>query len=86
MSIRVLHAPGIAGGNAAELARAERSLGLDSHCVAFDDNPMGYVVDESVSPSRGRLRFELARWRWLWRAWNPQRRYRGFSGASHRAL
>ncbi|MBL8377373.1 MAG: glycosyltransferase family 1 protein [Burkholderiales bacterium] len=69
MTLRVLHAPGIAGGNAAELARAERAIGLDSHCVAFDPNPLGYEVDEVIDPQRGRLRFELARWRWAWRAW-----------------
>ena len=70
MAIRVLHVPGIAGGNAAELARAERAIGLDSWCVALDANPMGYEVDERHSPQKfGRLGFELMRWRLLWRAW-----------------
>lgn len=69
MTLRVLHAPGIAGGNAAELARAERVIGLDSHCVAFDPNPLGYDVDEAIDPAHGRLRYEIARWRWAWRAW-----------------
>lgn len=70
MAIRVLHVPGIAGGNAAELARAERAIGLDSWCVALDANPMGYEVDERHFPQKfGRFGFELLRWRLLWRAW-----------------
>lgn len=70
MAIRVLHVPGIAGGNPAELARAERALGLESWCVALDANPMGYPVDESHSPrDMGRLGLEAMRWRLLWRAW-----------------
>lgn len=70
MAIRVLHVPGIAGGNPAELARAERALGLDSWCVALDANPMAYAVDEAHSPQQlGRLGLEAMRWRLLWRAW-----------------
>lgn len=70
MVIRVLHVPGIAGGNPAELARAERALGLDSWCVALDSNPMAYAVDECHSPQDlGRFGLEAMRWRLLWRAW-----------------
>ena len=69
MSLRVLHAPGLAGGNPACLARAERELGLASWCLTTEPNPYRYPVDEQLpGPSHGRLAYELQRWRLLARA------------------
>lgn len=66
MTLRVLHAPGIVGGNPGNLARAERALGLASWCLTNEPNPRCYPVDEQVpGPSEGRLRYELQRWRLL---------------------
>jgi hypothetical protein len=45
-NIRVLHCPTMTGGNAQQLARAERSLGLESWSVAFSDNYLSYQCDE----------------------------------------
>lgn len=67
--IRVLHAPCLTGGNPAQLARAERALGLDSWCVSFDPNPFDYSVDEQLlTAGQGRLAFEWQRFRLLYRA------------------
>ncbi len=69
MSLRVLHAPAIVGGNAGCLARAERALGLASWCLTNEPNNRQYPVDEQVrGPAEGRLRYELQRWRLLGRA------------------
>jgi glycosyltransferase involved in cell wall biosynthesis len=46
MSLRVLHAPYLVGGNPSNLARAERSLGASSWCVSLGPNPFGYACDE----------------------------------------
>jgi hypothetical protein len=40
--IRVLHCPELVGGNAQQLARAERAVGLDSVAVAFDQTVFAY--------------------------------------------
>jgi glycosyltransferase involved in cell wall biosynthesis len=69
MTLRVLHAPALVGGNPARLADAERKLGLASRCISFHANPFGYPVDEQLdTPAQGRFAFELQRWRLLWRA------------------
>lgn len=69
MTLRVLHAPGLAGGNPANLARAERAIGLDSWCLTNEPNPFRYAVDEQLpGPGEGRLAYELQRWRLLARA------------------
>ncbi len=68
-ALRVLHAPGLAGGNPASLARAERALGLHSWCLTTEPNPFNYAVDEQLpGPGQGRLGYELQRWRLLARA------------------
>jgi glycosyltransferase involved in cell wall biosynthesis len=57
------------GGNPPNLARYERALGLQSHCVAFRESPFGYPADEILaSPGISYARFELRRWKLLWRA------------------
>jgi glycosyltransferase involved in cell wall biosynthesis len=67
--IRVLHCPELVGGNAQQLARAERELGLDSIAVAFEQTVFAYETDEVVfSPSDRLLRRELKRMRLLRRA------------------
>lgn len=67
--MRVLHCPEIVGGNAQQLARSERELGLDSKAIAFKQTYFAYESDEVLLPSNaGRLRLEIARWRLFWRA------------------
>ncbi len=62
MTLRILHAPGLAGGNPASLARAERALGLESWCLTNEPNPYHYPVDEVLpGPAQGRFRYELQR-------------------------
>jgi glycosyltransferase involved in cell wall biosynthesis len=68
-TLRVLHCPTLTGGNPPALARAERELGLESHCVAFQPSPFSYAADECLwSPGESRVRFEARRWQLLWRA------------------
>jgi len=67
--IRVLHCPELVGGNAQQLARAERALGLESVAVAFDQTVFAYDTDEVLfAPSDRLLRRELKRLRLLRRA------------------
>jgi glycosyltransferase involved in cell wall biosynthesis len=67
--IRVLHCPELVGGNAQQLARAERALGLESVAVAFDQTVFAYDTDEVLfAPSDRLLRRELERVRLLRRA------------------
>lgn len=67
--IRVLHCPDTVGGNAAELARVERELGLKSWAVSFDQYYLGYEIDEVLrSQGEKRIAFERKRWALLWRA------------------
>jgi len=54
MGLRVLHCPTTVGGNAQNLARVERSLGLDSYSVAFCQNHYNYPVDEVLWDDRAR--------------------------------
>lgn len=67
MPIRVLHCPEIVAGNAQQLARAEREVGLDSVAVAFEPSVYAYESDELLfEPSdrafaRERKRFGLLR-------------------------
>jgi glycosyltransferase involved in cell wall biosynthesis len=67
--LRVLHCPDIVAGNAQELARAEREIGLASWAIALQHNPYGYESDEFLTeePSTSASR-QLARFRLLWRA------------------
>jgi glycosyltransferase involved in cell wall biosynthesis len=69
VTLRILHAPGIAGGNPASLARAERALGLASWCLTDEPNSYGYAVDEQVpGPAQSRACYEMQRWKLLARA------------------
>jgi len=43
--MRILHSPTCTGGNACELSRAERKLGLDSTVMIFQDNWLHYPCD-----------------------------------------
>jgi glycosyltransferase involved in cell wall biosynthesis len=67
--IRVLHCPGIVGGNPSGLAHAERELGLNSWAVAFRQNVFSYPIDEILlkSPDH-RIANMAARLSLLWRA------------------
>jgi hypothetical protein len=67
--LRILHCPGIVGGNAPQLARAERQLGLDSWCVAFWQNYFQYKTDEVLfDPTDSLVTMEAKRWKFFWRA------------------
>jgi len=67
--LRILHCPGLVGGHPPTVARHERALGLDSHCVAFRETPFGYPADEVLAPpGTSAWRFELRRLHLLWRA------------------
>lgn len=67
--IRVLHCPAMVGGNAQELARAERAMGLDSVSVALYPSAIGYEADEIISLERlGIFRYEIKRWKLFLRA------------------
>lgn len=67
--VKVLHCPEIVGGNAQQLARSERELGLESRSIAFRQNSFLYETDEVLLPPKaGKIRFAFARWRLLWRA------------------
>ncbi len=69
MTLRVLHGPQNIAGHAAGLARAERSLGLDSRVVALRPARFGFPADETLLPDgAGLLAEERARWRLLRRA------------------
>ena len=68
-SLRVLHCPAMVGGNPQGLARAERSVGLQSLSVAISQTRFKYTADQILSASRrGIVSRELARWRLLWKA------------------
>lgn len=65
--MRVLHCPDIVGGNAGQLARAERELGLDSMLVAFKASPFNYPADRFLLSAHANiLQRQFARWRLLW--------------------
>jgi glycosyltransferase involved in cell wall biosynthesis len=55
------------GNNPQGLARAERSAGLESTCVVFEETVFSYGVDESIA-STNPLVFERRRWQLLRRA------------------
>jgi glycosyltransferase involved in cell wall biosynthesis len=65
--LRVLHCPELIGGNAGSLARAERQLGLESHCVSLAPHPFGYPADEILTRG-GLVATQFARWQLLARA------------------
>ncbi|MGH9956641.1 MAG: glycosyltransferase family 1 protein [Pyrinomonadaceae bacterium] len=68
-AIRVLHVPTDVAGNAQQLARAERELGLDSISIAFRKSLFDYNCDEVLlRPGDSQIREEIKRWQLLWRA------------------
>lgn len=68
-ALRILHCPTTVGGNAPNLARSERKLGLQSWAVALEQNYFSYQVDEVLlEPNANPMQRESARWRLLWRA------------------
>jgi len=67
--IRVLHCPHIIAGNAQNLARFERKLGLNSWSIALQANPYDYQCDEILSKDKEiRLIRVLKRWVLLFKA------------------
>jgi glycosyltransferase involved in cell wall biosynthesis len=69
VTLRVLHAPHLVGGNPPSLARAERALGVASWCVALEEHPFGYACDEVLRRTgESRLRREYRRWKLFKRA------------------
>ncbi|HEV7565364.1 MAG TPA: hypothetical protein VGO31_05335 [Microbacteriaceae bacterium] len=57
------------GGNAQQLARAERAMGLDSWSVSFEQEVAGFTADEVLfAPEDSTLRRERKRWQLLMRA------------------
>ena len=67
--IRVLHTPELVGGNAGQLVRAEREIGLHSRCISFWRHPFGYPCDEVLWDNPHTVvTNELKRLRLLWRA------------------
>lgn len=69
MSLRVLHCAHLVGGQATNLARAERLLGASSKAIAWKKSVFGYDADEIIWPVEvGLARQELDRWRLLARA------------------
>ncbi len=67
--MRILHCPHNITGNPAQLAQAERALGLDSWSVTFTRHPFGYRADETLlKPGQSKFALERHRWQLLWRA------------------
>src|SRR5438094_404009 len=67
--IRVLHCPDNVGAHPAQLAAAERAIGLESWCVTMRPHPFGYDADEVVwHEPPGALRKVSDRLRLVWRA------------------
>lgn len=62
--LKILHCPDLAGGHPYGLARAERAIGLSSHCVALRPHPFGYQADQFLC-SGGEIASQVARWRLL---------------------
>ena len=70
MELSVLHCPTTVGGNAQNVARVERSLGLDSRSVTFSQSFYNYPVDEVLWDDRaGPLTQQRKCWELLLRAW-----------------
>lgn len=67
--MKVLHCPQIVGGNAQQLARAEREIGLDSKAISLQHSKFNYLSDEIIlAPNSSRIKLELARWKLFWDA------------------
>jgi glycosyltransferase involved in cell wall biosynthesis len=69
VTLRVLHAPYLVGGNPPNIARAERALGIESWCVSLSEHPFGYPCDEVLwRTGETRLVREYRRWKLFRRA------------------
>ena len=69
VTLRVLHAPYLVGGNPPNIARAERALGIESWCVSLAEHPFGYPCDEVLwRPGEARVAREYRRWKLFRRA------------------
>lgn len=67
--VKILHCPEIVGGNAQQLARSERELGLNSCAVVFRQNYLSYQTDLTLLPAGApRWKVEIVRWKLLWMA------------------
>ena len=53
--MKILHFPTLIGGNPSGISKAERTLGLESHCVTDIPSPYGYHADETLLPNGGGL-------------------------------
>ena len=62
--LKVLHCPELVGGNPFSIAKAERTIGLISHCVVLRPHPFGYPADKFLCFG-GQIAEEIARWRLL---------------------
>lgn len=66
----MLHCPHIVGGNAQNLARMERKLGLNSWSVAYLQNYLNYPIDEILCARESSLfSQQVQAWLLLFRAW-----------------
>lgn len=67
--IRVLHCPHQIGGQAANVARHERALGLESVAIAFSETVLEYPIDEILwGVNSSKFAQERARWHLFARA------------------
>lgn len=64
MHLRVLHCPLMVGGNPYGLARAERSVGLDSMSLVFASNYLKYRADKILFGNNHLLN-EIKRWHFI---------------------
>lgn len=65
----MLHCPDVVGGHAPQLARSERSVGLDSWSVSYSRGPFEYACDEVLwKDTDSVMTKEVTRLKLLWRA------------------
>lgn len=63
-ALKILHCPELVGGHPYGIAKAERAIGMTSHCVALRPHPFGYPADQILS-SGSKISAQIARWRLL---------------------
>jgi glycosyltransferase involved in cell wall biosynthesis len=67
-ALRILHTPTLTGNQPGILAAAERSVGLDSHCISLYPSRFNFQTDEQLwLPGDGLLRREIKRWQLFFR-------------------
>jgi hypothetical protein len=67
--LRILHCPTLVGGNPAQLARAEREVGLHSTAITFRQDTFAYATDTVwCRPTDSFWRAEMRRFSLLWHA------------------